>query len=133
MSEYGELEAGHESGQLEQLHQESGSEQDYNSQYDAYGQTDAAERSIDFETGQHVQYESPDGARYESTSYTSFESNESEFSQEYGVEASQSSHESEFFNLDALRAQFDSSSLESSHAEGPYLEGGESGLSIASN
>ena len=128
MSEYGEIETGHESGQLDQLHQEAGSDHDYNSQYGTYGQAEASDKSLDFEQGRHVEYEDPSGAHYEETSYTSFESSESEHNDAFAAEGSESSHASEYFNLDALQSQFDTS-----FSHGTSLEGGESGLSIASN
>ena len=129
--QYSDFQTGQESGELEQLHQASGSEQDYNSQFGVYAQDSASAESTDFETGKHVEYEGADGSRFESTDYTSYSHDEAETNSVFAAEGSEQSSSSEFSSIDALRAQF-----ESAFAEGTQITGGaggNAGLSIASN
>lgn len=126
MSEYGEFETGHASGDVEQLHTEAGSEQDYQSQFGIYAQDSASAESTDFETGKHVEYEGADGSRYESTDYTSYSHDEAETDSVFAAEGSEQSHASEFSSLDALRAQF-----ETGFAESTQLTDGGHGPAIA--
>ncbi|WP_433041070.1 hypothetical protein [Dactylosporangium sp. CS-033363] len=128
--EYGQFEMGQESGALDQLHQASGSEQDFASQFGVYGEDHSASESTDFQTGQHVEFEGADGSRYESTDFTNY-SNDSESSDSvFAAQGSESAHSAEFSQLDALQARFDSA-----FAEGTQLSTGpgDSGLSIASS
>ncbi|MER7274806.1 hypothetical protein ABT369_10145 [Dactylosporangium sp. NPDC000244] len=135
MSEYGDFdgahfETGQESSALDQLHQASGSEQDYASQFGVYGEDHSSAESTDFQTGKHVEFEGADGSRYESTDFTNY-SNDSETSDSvFAAEGSESAHSADFSQLDAMQARF-----ESTFAEGTQLSmgPGDSGLSIASN
>jgi hypothetical protein len=126
MSEYGEFETGAESGEIEQLHTEAGSEQDYQSQFGVYAQDSASAESTDFETGKHIEYEGADGSRYESTDYTSYSHDEAETNSVFAAEGSEQSHTAEYASMDALRAQF-----ETSFAEGTQISGGDHGPAIA--
>ncbi|GAA4261740.1 hypothetical protein GCM10022255_095590 [Dactylosporangium darangshiense] len=128
VSEYGDFSMGHESGELEQLHQEAGSEQDYNSQFGVFAQDHSAAESTDFETGKHVEFTGADGSHYESTDYTNYSNDSEESDSVFAAQGSESSHFAEYSQLDALRAQF-----ESNFAEGTQISGGEGGLSIASS
>jgi len=128
--EYGNFQTGHESGDLEQLHQAAGSEADYNSQFGVYGEDHSAAESTDFSTGRHVEFEGADGSRYESTDFTNY-SNDTESSDSvFAAEGSESMHSAEFSELDALRAQFDTSFAEGTQYS---VGGGDAGLSIASS
>ncbi|GAA3234431.1 hypothetical protein ACFO1B_23975 [Dactylosporangium siamense] len=126
MSEYGEFQTGAESGEIEQLHTEAGSEQDYQSDFGVYSQDSASAESTDFETGKHVEYEGADGSRYESTDYTSYSHDEAETNSVFAAEGSEQSHTSEYASMDALRAQF-----ESAFAEGTQITDGGHGPAIA--
>ncbi|MFI5915327.1 hypothetical protein [Dactylosporangium sp. NPDC051541] len=129
MSEYGEFSMGQESGELEQLHQASGSEQDFQSQFGIYEADHSAAESTDFQTGQHVEYEGADGSRFESTDYTNYSHDTEESDHVFAAQGSESSHSAEFSELDALRASFDSS-----FAQGTQLSTGDGpGWSIASS
>ena len=127
MSEYGEFETGYESGDVEQLHTEAGSEQDYQSDFGVYSQDSASAESTDFETGKHVEYEGADGSRYESTDYTSYSHDEASADSAFAAEGSEQSSATEFSSIDTLRAQF-----ESAFAEGTQItDGGGHGPAIA--
>ncbi|WP_433205149.1 hypothetical protein ACQP00_37290 [Dactylosporangium sp. CS-047395] len=129
MSEYGEFEMGHESGELEQLHQASGSEQDFQSQFGVYEADHNAAESTDFETGRHVEMTGADGSRFESTDFTNYSHDSEESDHTFAAQGSESVHSAEFSELDALRAQF-----ESNFAQGTQIStGGEPGFSIAGN
>ncbi|WP_432973368.1 hypothetical protein [Dactylosporangium sp. CA-233914] len=128
MSEYGEFEMGHESGELEQLHQASGSEQDYQSQFGVFAQDHSASESTDFETGRHVEYTGADGSHFESTDFTNYSHDTEESDSVFVAQGSESMHSAEFSELDALRAQF-----ESNFAQGTQITDGGPGLSIGSN
>ncbi|MFG2045216.1 hypothetical protein [Dactylosporangium sp. NPDC048998] len=128
MSEYGEFETGHESAELEQLHQASGSEQDYQSQFGVFAQDHSASESTDFETGRHVEFTGADGSHFESTDYTEYSHDSMESDSVFAAQGSESAHSAEFSELDALRARF-----ETNFAQGTQISGGDSGLSIASS
>src|SRR5258705_9726122 len=55
--DYGHYQAGQEHGELDQLHQASGSEADYNNQFAVYEQDHAAAESTSFDQGHHVEYD----------------------------------------------------------------------------
>jgi hypothetical protein len=129
MTEYGEFEMGHESGELEQMHQASGGEQDYESQFGVYAADHNAAESTDFETGRHVEMTGADGSHFESTDFTSYSHDSEESDSVFAAEGSQSMHSARFSELDLLRAQF-----ESNFAQGTQLStGGEPDWSIASS
>src|SRR6185312_4786619 len=106
--DYGQYEAGQESGSLDQLHQAEGSEADYNSQFGVYEQDHHAAESTDFSQGQHVEYDAPGAGHYESTNYTNYSHDASEDDHVFAAEGSESSHQAEFSELDALKARFGS-------------------------
>ncbi|MEU7865635.1 hypothetical protein [Dactylosporangium sp. NPDC049140] len=133
MSEYGDYSMGHESGELEQVHQEAGSEQDYNSQFGVFAQDHSAAESTDFETGRSVEYTGADGSHFESSDYTSYSNDSQESDSVFAAQGSESSHFAEFSGLDALKAQFETNFAEGTFAEGPALGTGDGGLSIASS
>ena len=126
--QYGDFSAGQESSDLEQLHQAAGSESDYDSQFGVYAQDHSEAESTDFETGKHVEFEGADGSRYESTDFTNYSSDSESSDSVFAAEGSESFHQAEFSQLDALRAQFDSS-----FAEGTQITGGDAGPAIASH
>ncbi|WP_432834158.1 hypothetical protein [Dactylosporangium sp. CA-092794] len=128
MSEYGDFSTGHEAGELEQLHQESGSEQDYNSQFGVYAQDHSAAESTDFETGRHVEVTGADGSHYESTDFTNYSHDTEESDSVFAAQGSESAHFSEYSGLDALRAQFETDFTQATH-----LTTGDPGPAIASS
>ncbi|MFB9448765.1 hypothetical protein Dvina_37045 [Dactylosporangium vinaceum] len=129
MSEYGEFSMGQESGELEQLHQATGGEQDYQSQFGVYEADHNAAESTDFETGRHVEFEGADGSRFESTDFTNYSHDAEESDHVFAAQGGESMHSAEFSELDALRAQFGTS-----FAQGTRLSTGDGpDLSIASS
>ncbi|MEV8516588.1 hypothetical protein [Dactylosporangium sp. NPDC051484] len=128
MSEYGEFATGHESSELEQLHQAAGSEQDFQSQFGVFAQEHSASESTDFETGRHVEFTGADGSHYESTDFTSYSHDSTVSDSVFAAQGSESAHSAQFSELDALRAK-----LESGFAQGTQISGGGPGLSITSN
>jgi hypothetical protein len=129
MSEYGDFQMGQESGELEQLHQEAGSAQEYDSQFGVYAQDHASAESTDYSAGKHVEFEDANsGVRYESTDYVNYSHDEAETESVFAAEGSEHAASSEYFSIDALQAQF-----ERNFAEGNQITSGESGLSIAGN
>ncbi|MET7403253.1 hypothetical protein ABZS66_58230 [Dactylosporangium sp. NPDC005572] len=127
--DYGHYEAGADSADLEQLHTASGSEADYNSDFNVYEQDTESAESTDFQQGSHVEIESPDGARYEETNFTNYSNDQFDSNHIFAAEGSESGHEAQFSELDALRQSFDSSFAEGTelHTDG----GGQ--LGVASN
>ncbi|GAA2599895.1 hypothetical protein GCM10010399_33360 [Dactylosporangium fulvum] len=107
MTEYGEIEAGQESGELEQLHETSGSEAGYQSEFGVYGQDHAAAESTSLQQGHHMEYTDPSGARYEETDFTNYEHSAVETDSVFAAEGSESATFREFGELNALRAQFE--------------------------
>jgi hypothetical protein len=107
MSEYGEIETGQEHAEVEQLHEVSGSEADYNNQFAVYEQDHAAAESTSFDQGHHVEYTDPNGAHYEESDYTSYDHSAAETDHIFAAEGSESASSSEFSQIDALRAQLD--------------------------
>jgi len=108
MSEYGEIETGQEHAEVEQLHQVDASEADYQSQFGVYEQDHAAAESTSFDQGHHVEYSNPSGEHYEESDYTSYDHSAAEADHVFAAEGSESSHTSEYSELDALQARLDS-------------------------
>jgi hypothetical protein len=117
--DYGHHEAGQEHGELDQLHQAAGNEADYNNQFNVYEQDHAAADSTSFDQGHHVEYDNPHGAHYEESDFTSYDNNSAEADHVFAAEGSESSHQAEFSELDALRHQFDTAFAEGTEYHGP--------------
>ncbi|GAA3274763.1 hypothetical protein Dvina_02820 [Dactylosporangium vinaceum] len=105
--DYGQYEAGQESGSLDQLHEASGSEADYGNQFGVYEQDHHAAESTDFSQGKHVEYDAPGAVHFESDDYTNYSHDASVDDHVFAAEGSESSHQAEFSELDALKARFD--------------------------
>jgi Cu2+-containing amine oxidase len=121
--DYGHYEAGEQHDALDQLHQASGSESDYNNQYAVYEQDHAAAENTSFDQGRHVEIDNPGGGHYEQTDYTSYDHSAAETDHVFAAEGSESSHQAEFSELDALRERFDTA-----FAEGTEFHGGDYGV-----
>jgi len=128
--DYGQYSEGQEHGELDQLHHAAGSEADYNNQFAVYEQDHASAESTSFDQGHHVVSDSPAGAHYEESDFTSFDHNSAEADHVFAAEGSESSHQAEFSNLDALRQQFDANFAEGTQFHG---EGGAAGISAVSS
>jgi len=104
--DYGHFSAGEQHDGLDQLHQAQGSEADYNSQFGVYEQDHHAAESTDFAQGHHVEVDQPAGAHYESTDFTNYNHDASVDDHVFAAEGSESSHQAQFSELDALKARF---------------------------
>ncbi|GAA3252179.1 hypothetical protein ACFO1B_44300 [Dactylosporangium siamense] len=107
-ADYGHVETGQEHESLDQLHQVDASESDYNNQFNVYEQDHASAENTSFDQGHHVEYSNPDGAHYEESDFTSYDHSAAESDHVFAAEGSESSHQAEFSQLDALQAQLDS-------------------------
>ena len=107
-AEYGHVEAGAEHESLDQLHEVNASEADYNNQYNVYEQDHAAAENTSYDQGHHVEYSNPSGEHYEESDFTSYDHSAAESDHVFAAEGSESSHQAEFSQLDALQAQLDS-------------------------
>jgi hypothetical protein len=105
--DYGHYEAGQEHEQLDQLHQASGSEQDYASQFGVYEADHASAENTSFDQGHHVEYDSPTGEHYEESDYTSYDHSAAETDHVFAAQGSEEYHASEWSELDALHHQLD--------------------------
>jgi len=119
-ADYGHYEAGQESAELDQLHQAQGSEADAQSQFGVYEQDHHAAESTDFAQGHHVEVDQPSAAHFESDDYTSYSHDASVDDHVFAAEGSESSHQAQFAELDALQQNFDAR-----FAEGTELHTGE--------
>ncbi|MET7398492.1 hypothetical protein ABZS66_33900 [Dactylosporangium sp. NPDC005572] len=108
--EYGNYEASADSGELEQLHTAEGSEADYQSDFNVYEQDTVSAESTDFQQGSSVEFDSPDGTHYEEQNFTNYSNDSYDSNHVFAAEGSESSHEAQFSELDALRQQFASNS-----------------------
>jgi hypothetical protein len=122
--DYGHVEAGQEHNGLDQLHQASGSEADAQSQYGVYEQDHHAQESTEFAQGHHVEYDAPAAVHYESDDYTNYNHEASVDDHVFAAEGSESSHQAEFSELDALQQRFDAAFSEGTqyHAGGGEAE-----------
>ncbi|MFI5906182.1 hypothetical protein [Dactylosporangium sp. NPDC051541] len=120
--DYGQYEAGQESAAVDQLHEASGSEADYNNQFGVYEQDHHAAESTDFSTGQHVEYDAPAQGHYESDNYTNYSHDASVDDHVFAAEGSESSHQAEFSELDALKARFDTAFVSGTEFSGTDAE-----------
>ncbi|MDG6104087.1 hypothetical protein Daura_12390 [Dactylosporangium aurantiacum] len=78
MSEYGEIETGETHSGLAEAHAESGSEQDYSSQYGILEQDHQSIEHTEYENVRHIEYTDAAGNHYEVTEYTHYEHTEIE-------------------------------------------------------
>src|ERR1044071_8700986 len=107
-ADYGHVETGEQHEALDQLHQVNASESDYNRDFNVYEQDHASAEQTSFDQGSHVEYTNPNGAHYEESNYTSYDHAEAETDHVFAAEGSESSHESQYSELDALSARLDS-------------------------
>src|SRR5262245_55498724 len=98
---------GQEHDALDQLHHEHGAEADYNNEFQVYEQDHAGAEHTDYDQGHHVEYDNPHGAHYEQDDYASYNHDAAEQDHVFAAEGSESSHEAEHDELDALRHRFD--------------------------
>jgi hypothetical protein len=105
--DYGHFQTGQEHEGLDQLHQASGSEADAQSQFGVYENDHHAQESTDFAQGHHVEYDAPSTAHFESDDYTNASHSASEDDHVFAAEGSESSHQAENSELDALQQRFD--------------------------
>src|ERR1041384_1564960 len=82
------IEAGSEHESLDQLHQASGSEVDYDNQFGVYEQDHASAESTSFDTGSKVEFSDGDGAHYAASDFTSYDDNEAETDHVFAAEGS---------------------------------------------
>jgi hypothetical protein len=131
--QYGQYEAGQEHAELDQLHQASASEADYNNEFAVYEQDHAAAENTSFDKGHHVEYSDPNGAHYEESDYTSYDHSAAETDHVFAAEGSESSHKAEYSELDALRERFDTQFVEGTEyhggGQGTEYHGGEAEIS----
>ena len=118
--DYGHYEAGTEHDALNQLHQDHGSESDYNNQFGVYEQDHHSAESTDFATGHHVEYDQAPAVHYESDDYTNYSHDATVDDHVFAAEGSEHAHEADYSELDALQQRFDAS-----FAEGTQYHGGE--------
>ena len=78
MSEYGEYDSGQEHAALEEVHADSGQEQDYQSQYGILEQDHHSVIHDELENVKHIEYTDAAGNHYEITEYTHIEHTEIE-------------------------------------------------------
>ena len=128
--DYGHVEAGQEHESLDQLHQVNASEADYNNQFNVYEQDHASAESTSFDQGNHVEYDNPNGAHYEESNFTSYDHNAAETDHVFAAEGNESSHTSQYSELDALQARLDSAFTSITEING---SGSPAELSVASN
>ncbi|WP_432833119.1 hypothetical protein [Dactylosporangium sp. CA-092794] len=128
--DYGQYEAGQEHGSLDQLHHAAGSEADHDSQFNTFEQDHHAAESTAFSQGHHVEYDQPAAVHYESDDFTNYSHNAEVDDHVFAAEGSESSHQAEFSDLDALRERFDSDFASGTEFHG---EGGAAGISAVSS
>jgi hypothetical protein len=97
MSDYGDVDAGHESyeGQehsLEAADQQYGAEQDQSLAHAQYGEADHHELDQSFTNVHHVEYDDGHGGHYEETTYTVVEVHEESSHQEFGEQLNAADH-----------------------------------------
>ncbi|MFI5910482.1 hypothetical protein [Dactylosporangium sp. NPDC051541] len=126
--DYGQYSAGQEHDALDQLHQASGSEADAQSQFGVYENDHHAQESTDYATGNHVEYDQPAAVHYEQDNFTNFSHDASEDDHVFAAEGSESSHQAEFNELDALQQRFDGAFAQGTEF---HAEGGEGQLGVA--
>ena len=126
--DYGQYSAGQEHDGLDQLHQAHGSEADHNSQFGVYENDHHAQESTDFAQGSHVEYDQPAAVHYEADNYTNYSHDASEDDHVFAAEGSESSHQAEFGELDALSQRFDTA-----FAQGTEFHGGEGQYGVAAS
>ena len=128
-ADYGHVEAGQEHESLDQLHQVEGSENDYNSQFGVYEQDHASAESTSFDQGHHVEYSNPRCALRGVGLHLSTTTTRPRPTTSSPPRARESSHASEFGQLDALQHQLDTSFASATELH----TGGAGELGVASN
>ncbi|GAA2598878.1 hypothetical protein GCM10010399_31850 [Dactylosporangium fulvum] len=116
--EYADYSAGQEHGQLDQLHQASGSEYSRNEDFNVYEQDHAAAENTSFQQGHSVQWTDGNGASYSETDYTNYNHSAAETDHIFAASGSQSVEASEWSEFDALRERFDTAFVDATEFRG---------------
>lgn len=85
MSEYGEIDTNEAHSGLAEAHADSGSEQEYGSQYGILEQDHQSIEHTEFENVKHIEYTDAAGNHYEVTEYTHYEHTEIESDHTYAA------------------------------------------------
>ncbi|WP_433617343.1 hypothetical protein ACQP2P_17630 [Dactylosporangium sp. CA-139114] len=126
--DYGHYDAGQEHNSLDQLQQAQGSEADAQSQFGVYEADHHTAVSTDFSQGHHTEYDQPAAVHYESDDYTNYSHDATSDDHVFAAEGSESSHQAEFSELNALQERFDGAFAEGTEFHG---QGGEQQLGVA--
>jgi hypothetical protein len=117
--DYGHYQAGEQHDALEQLHQEQGHEQDYDSQFGVYEADHHEAVNDQFATGHHVEYDAPAGVHYEETDYTTASHTAEVDDHVFAAQGSEHYSESDYSALDALSQRFDAAFASGTEFHGP--------------
>jgi hypothetical protein len=128
--DYGHVEALQEHEALDQVHQVHAADNDYDSNFGVYEQDSASAESTSLDQGHHVEYSNPSGEHYEESDFTSYDHNEAQADHVFAAEGSESSHASEYDELNALQSRFDGEFVSGTEL---HTDGGSAALGVASN
>jgi hypothetical protein len=113
------VDANHNSYDLDHGHAASGYDSDHNVDANQYGQASDVEKDTHFNQGHAVEYDSPNQGHYEEQDYTNLDQHEAASSASFGSQFSENDHNQAFQEIEQLQEH-----LESGHFSATGLEDG---------
>jgi hypothetical protein len=137
MSEFGDLDTGHENYDVDHGHEASGNEHDHLNDFNAYGNDHSSDLDAHFAQGHEVESDTP-YSHFQEQDYTEADVHASETDSNFNVNAVDAEHDASFSDLDHLQEHFDGGFLSAheggfgGYEGGHGYEGGEGELSAVS-
>src|SRR5262249_26960168 len=125
MSEYGDLDTGHEDHghenyELDHGHEAHGHEHDHFQNFQSYGEHHAHEYDQQYGNVHHVEYDDGKGGRYEETDVTVYDQHAAGEDSAYAQEYTDKEHSQSYAELDYLHEQFDGELEQYGHEHGSH-------------
>ncbi len=114
MDDYGHVDSGHESAELDHGQAEYGSDADHALNASQYGEATSHETDQHYAHGHHEEYDSPSDAHYAETDYTNFDGHEADSHAAFGTELTEVQHNEAFENLDHLHEELSADHFDAS-------------------
>lgn len=127
MDDYGHIDAGHESADLDHTLAEQGSDYDHGLDSSVYGDATHHESDLHYSHGEAQHYESPHHEELDRQEYTNLDAHEDASHLDFGSHLSEFQNNESFANLANVHQDFDAS-----HLDATRFDGGEGEISAVS-
>ena len=128
MSDFGDIDTGHEHGDLAAGHEDYGQEHDHNEQFAVLAEAHAQEHDEAYAHGHHVEYEDGRGGHYAESDYTVYNEHDAASDNVFAEDYSDHDHAEAYADVSALQEHFDHLVVEHEPAVHELTPGGHEGV-----